>query len=158
MQPAIERMRAFWHASLLNKMVFLSLIGLLCCCCPLALATPNNEQSTAQSPLQATEPSQPTQHTQATRPPQPTQPPPGYVTRTDYRDQWAFTVDEGTIQCLPGNHVVLQTRQGVYALNGTASGSGRYKPLEEIWLPNPSIPGTKISVGPFITIGTSLCQ
>jgi len=46
----------------------------------------------------------------------------------------------------------------VYALNGNASDSKKYRGLFKIWKENPEIPGTRIPVGDIISRGLKLCR
>lgn len=74
--------------------------------------------------------------------------------KQEFGDSWAFTVDKGVIENIKGA-VIIRYENAEYALNGVASSRG-YNDVSEIWLDNPNIQGTKISIGTFITIGNSL--
>jgi hypothetical protein len=81
----------------------------------------------------------------------------------DYGEAWPFTGEEMHLLCMPGNAVVASDPETgrMYPLNGTASGQATrlgLEPLGAVWLDNPEIPGTKISVGPFIERGLALCK
>ncbi|RHW21709.1 DUF2511 domain-containing protein [Pseudomonas jilinensis] len=93
-----------------------------------------------------------------------TQAKPGIVliSEEDFGDRWPFTQPEMHLTCLPGNAVVvMDVNSGVmYPVNGVANGKAQQmgmESLQTIWLENPNIEGTKISVGPIIEQGLSLC-
>ncbi|MCU0540742.1 MAG: YebY family protein [Oscillatoriaceae cyanobacterium Prado104] len=44
-----------------------------------------------------------------------------------------------------------------YALNGTASGSGYFSPIDSIQKPDPTNPPAKKDIGPLISEGLKLC-
>lgn len=82
-----------------------------------------------------------------------------YISAKDFNEPYPFTVD-GFLECDSAKAIVLKANGNIYPINGTAK--TRYqtlaKPLDEIWKDNPSIPGTKISVGEVISAGQKLCQ
>jgi hypothetical protein len=84
-------------------------------------------------------------------------------TSAEYGNKWAFTVDNGELDCIPNvpgersGDVILKTDQGTYAINGSAMGKGIYKDLEEIWRDDPNNPGAKISVSDVIDSGLDIC-
>jgi len=90
------------------------------------------------------------------------------VTETEYGDKWPFTVPEGIIYYEPVPYpnpkvklAILTFKVGdkIYALNGLASSRIKqrgYLKIDEIWKPDPEIPGTKISVSPIIDRGLKL--
>lgn len=86
---------------------------------------------------------------------------PGYVNREVYGDDWAFTVEEGVIECRAGDRVVLVHEGNVYAMNGLALGAAEsegWLPIQTIWRDNPVGPGPKIDLTPFINLGLELCK
>lgn len=88
--------------------------------------------------------------------------PRGYIARGMLSAEWPFTVDAGTLECetLAGDaqSVTFVVGDKTYAVNGIAKGTGQYLPLEEIWADDPSIPGTKVNIGPIIDHGLALCR
>ncbi len=46
------------------------------------------------------------------------------VHRSDFGSSWPFTVDSGTLKCLEGDAIVIETGRGTYALNGLAMQAG----------------------------------
>jgi hypothetical protein len=81
------------------------------------------------------------------------------ITAAEYGAEWPFTVNEGTLMCLPPGAVILKTRQGMYNINGLAmSHYERNKDIREIWKPDPKIPGMKIYLGDITNRGLKLCK
>lgn len=84
------------------------------------------------------------------------------ITRKEYGDAWPFTLDELQLFCLQGAVIVSNVDTGdSYPINGVASGRAdtlRLFPLEQIWRDNPEIAGTKVSVGPLIERGLTMCE
>jgi hypothetical protein len=84
-------------------------------------------------------------------------------TSAESGNKWAFTVDNGELDCIPdvpgerSGDVILKTDQGTYAINGSAMGKGIYKDLEEIWRDDPNNPGAKVPVGDVIDSGLDIC-
>lgn len=77
-------------------------------------------------------------------------------------DPWPYSVT-GDVLCINQDaqmqHVVLRSSDGqVYAINGTAQSSGKYLDPHHLWMDNPAIPGTKISVRNVISRGLELCR
>lgn len=94
-------------------------------------------------------------------PPAATATPPGYVQQEDYGKAWAFTVDEGVIECRTGNRVVFVSEGKTYALNGLARGWAErmgWLDIDQIWRDNPDGITPKIDISPFIELGLSLCN
>ena len=81
----------------------------------------------------------------------------GEVTREEYGDDWPFTVDSGRLECWRGPSAVFVTGGNVYQLNGMASQMG-HASIDPIWRDSPSIPGTKVSLGPMIQRALKLCD
>jgi hypothetical protein len=79
------------------------------------------------------------------------------IRRTEYGSQWPFVVDSGVLACKSGIAAVFITGTATYALNGPAMSMG-YSSIDAILLPNPEIPGLKISVGPIVSRGVALCS
>lgn len=79
-------------------------------------------------------------------------------------DAWPLTVDSGTLSCLETGSdartelaVVFTTESGrQYALNGTASNTGRYHSLTEIWADN-RLTGEPKDATTLIGTGLRLC-
>lgn len=81
----------------------------------------------------------------------------------DFGNDWPFTFDEGYVACHAGNAVtVMDAESGrMYPLNGAAKGKANslgLDDLEAVWLDNPEIAGTKISVSAVIEKGLQLCR
>jgi hypothetical protein len=76
------------------------------------------------------------------------------VIASEFGDSWPFTVSKGVILNI-GYAVVFRYGNLEYGLNGVSTSRG-YEKLEEIWADNPTIPGTKISIGSMINIGLNL--
>lgn len=79
------------------------------------------------------------------------------VTRDSMGESWPLTVDQAHVECLDGRLAVVHANGMTYALNGTAKSRG-YPAVDPIWRANPSIPGTKISIGPLIDIALKQCK
>jgi len=54
------------------------------------------------------------------------------VSRETYGSDWPFTVVSGELDCPQPGAVVFRSGGKVYALNGTAASTGKYRPIEEI--------------------------
>ncbi len=81
--------------------------------------------------------------------------------RADFGDRWPFTVEQGYVMCVSGSAVVFRANDATYAINGQASGMAArngFRPAEDIWRENPSIPGTRINIKPVIDAGLALCE
>ena len=73
---------------------------------------------------------------------------------------WPLTVPTAMLPCAPGPAAIVETPDGQrFQLNGVAS-QPRYnaQQLEEIWLTNPEIPGTRINIGPMLDRAVMLCD
>ncbi|RYJ44542.1 DUF2511 domain-containing protein [Flavobacterium beibuense] len=84
-------------------------------------------------------------------------------TKNTFSGQWPFSVNEVEVFCRPYKEVYCKTEDGtIYALNGSAKSASRddskVKEIENIWLDNPQIPGTKIPYSDFISEGLKLCE
>ena len=72
------------------------------------------------------------------------------VTKEQYEEEWAFTVDKGYVYST-GQAAIFKTGGVEYQLNGVARMKG-YKPIDPMRRDNPDILGTKINIGPFIDL------
>jgi hypothetical protein len=82
------------------------------------------------------------------------------VSRSDFGSSWPLTVDSGTLRCegQKGAGAVVINADGTdYAVNGTAKGQG-YADIDPVWADDPELAGLKISIGPLIDRGLSLCK
>ena len=83
------------------------------------------------------------------------------ISRQEFGTDWPFTVDEGLLTCKGSGgvgEVVFTAKGASYAVNGVAKGTKRYRPIEDVWAENPSLPGTKKNIGPIIERGLRLCR
>lgn len=83
------------------------------------------------------------------------------ITKQEYGEAWAFTIDAGILSCKGSNGYgeVLFTANGKsYAVNGTAKGTKKYLPIDGIWAEDPEISGAKKNIDIFIEKGLKLCQ
>ena len=88
------------------------------------------------------------------------------ISETDFGSQWPFTVSKGKLNCegSSGMGAVTFTANGItYAVNGTAKAVAKkrntgWRDIDEIWKASPDIPGAKVSMGPIIEKGRSLCK
>ena len=86
------------------------------------------------------------------------------ISEPTFKGKWPFSVNEGVLECREFNlssdrklpMVLFHANGKIYGVNGTAS--TRFESIDEIWLDNPDIPGTKINVGPIIQEGLKLCN
>jgi hypothetical protein len=88
---------------------------------------------------------------------------PQLISADDYGAAWPFTVEEMHLSCFPGNAVVvMDSETGVmYPLNGIAQAKASalvLEPLDKLWRADPEIAGAKISLGPLIEQGLTLCK
>jgi hypothetical protein len=84
------------------------------------------------------------------------------ISAQEYGDAWPFTVEEVQLQCHPGMVLLVKDPQTghAYPINGAASARAQalnLQPLEHIWRPDPLIADAKISLGPVLNRGISLC-
>lgn len=82
------------------------------------------------------------------------------VTRNDFGKEWPLTVESGTLRC-DASSVTFESRGTTYAVNGTAQGrasSEGWTEIDAIWADDPSVPGTKINIGPLLNRGLELCE
>lgn len=83
------------------------------------------------------------------------------ITKEEYGEAWAFTVDEGTLSCsaFRGNvEVLLKANGKAYAVNGTAKETKKYAPIDDVWAADPKIIGAKKDISVFIEKGLKICQ
>lgn len=85
------------------------------------------------------------------------------VSAGDYGQDWPLTLDEVHLMCLDGDAVVASDPESgrMYPLNGTANAKAArlaLEPLAPIWRDDPAAPGAKLSVGPLIERGLTLCK
>ena len=85
------------------------------------------------------------------------------ITKSDYGSEWPLMVDKAELHC-EFNMVWVEAGGYAYPVNGSAIALlERLHPdlnirgIEPIWLPNPSIPGARVSIGPLIFDGLKLC-
>lgn len=78
------------------------------------------------------------------------------IERSQYGDSWPFSVDAGVLTCKESNQVVFVHNSDIYALNGAAKDSGKYRPIDSIWVVNSS--GSKADLSGIISKGLSLCK
>ena len=71
-----------------------------------------------------------------------------------FERDWPFTVEEGT---LAYHTVTFMTDDALYALNGLALTRELGVDPDPIWLDNPDVEGFKVSIGPLIDLGLTLC-
>lgn len=85
----------------------------------------------------------------------------GNVSSDEFGADWPLTVDSGDLSCEGSNGfgaVVFTDPDGnEYGVNGVAAGQG-YSPIDPIWKDDPELAGLKISIGPLIDRGLSLCK
>lgn len=86
------------------------------------------------------------------------------ISRNEYGDNWPYTIPEGILNCevrMAGGYkkldVTLTYNGETYAINGSARGSAKYRPLEEIWKDDPRYPGSKVPDPGIVQRGTALC-
>ena len=82
------------------------------------------------------------------------------VSKAKFGKRWPFKVKPGVLRCdgSGGVGAVTFSANGKsYALNGIAKQQGA-PPVDPIWRNNPSIPGTKVDIGPMIERGLKLCK
>lgn len=83
------------------------------------------------------------------------------VSRQDLGSDWPLTVDRGTLKCEGSRGVgqaTITVNGTTYYVNGLAKQTNKYRPLEEIWAPNPSIPGARMDAGKLTELALALCK
>lgn len=85
----------------------------------------------------------------------------GNVSSDEFGSKWPLTVDSGDLRCEGsqgfGSVVFTDPDGNEYGVNGVAVGQG-YPPIDPIWKDDPELAGLKISIGPLIDRGLSLCK
>jgi hypothetical protein len=80
-----------------------------------------------------------------------------HISRFTFHGAWPFTVDRGTLACLPIDQVIFTAPDGTtYGVNGTARDHG-YPDITPIWRKDPTVPGTRVYSGDVIDAGLALC-
>lgn len=88
------------------------------------------------------------------------------IKKDSFSGEWALAVDGGILEC-EDQAVSFTAPDGqVYALNGFGQAYSKNKGLDwhsitpesEIWLDNPDIPGTKVSISNMLNAGLELCE
>lgn len=169
----MQRLRAYWRSGWISKLVLLvaGSGALVMGCCVLGLTIgalaprPAATQATAapaaaQPTIEEAEPTA-TPTEKPTAAPAPTAAPTDRrtVRKADYGDAWPFTVESGIVRCVaPRNEVVFSSGGKAYAVNGTAKANDLYADIGSIWKDDPTIAGAKISIGPILDLGLSLCS
>jgi hypothetical protein len=83
------------------------------------------------------------------------------ISKSDFGDDWPFTVEEGLLSCKGGDGfgaVIFSSNGITYAVNGIAKGRKIYNNIEAIWADNPAVPGLKKNIGIIIDRGLKLCK
>lgn len=78
------------------------------------------------------------------------------IFKSDFGDSWPFTVERGVLGCEDKRYPYFETMYGTYWLTGMRKPS--YKDVAEIWLDNPNIAGTKISLSNVIDEALKMCN
>ena len=83
------------------------------------------------------------------------------VTKAQYTEFWAFTVESGTLKCLNATgrrkgEAVIDINGTTYALNETAENAG-HTPVDVIVAENPNFEGVKINYFKFLEIAEEQC-
>ena len=80
------------------------------------------------------------------------------IDSAQFGEAWPFTIIHGTLSCTGYREVLFSVGSTSYALNGAAREHMQYRQeINEIWRPDPKYSGSRISVGPLIDRGLSLC-
>ena len=81
------------------------------------------------------------------------------LVNSDCVDPWPLSVEEGLVQCSDSLAITFWPSEGdgtIHQLNGQATQEG-YELIDSIWLDNPDIPGTKVSLTALLKVGQTLC-
>lgn len=80
------------------------------------------------------------------------------VSSDQFGDAWPLTVRSGVVDCLDSFSAVFRHGGTIYQLNGIASSRG-YTKINPIWRdhPNPLITGSKVNIGPLISLALEQC-
>ena len=66
------------------------------------------------------------------------------VSSDDFIEEWPFTIENGSVQCLDGYVVVFNANGKTYALNDAAKVTGDFENITEITRLDTNYPGRKI--------------
>lgn len=77
------------------------------------------------------------------------------VSRSQFGEEWPFTVEEGVLRGRGWGSVTFKARGEEYAVNGVAKGQG-FKDIDAIWATDPET-GLKKNIGTIIVRGLELC-
>ncbi len=78
------------------------------------------------------------------------------VSRAAYGSEWPFTVDSGTVDCVPPDAAIFRAGETTYQLNRVARDSG-FAPIHPIWRDDPDRPGQRMSVTALIDLALQQC-
>jgi len=81
------------------------------------------------------------------------------LVNSDCVDPWPLSVEEGLVQCSDSLAITFWPSEGdgtIHQLNGQATQEG-FEPIDSIWLDNPRVAGTKVSLSQLLSVGRSLC-
>lgn len=68
-----------------------------------------------------------------------------FITEGEFDEEWPFTVNNGRIECLGDDYVIVFISDGArYALNEAARATEKYKDIEEIVKYDENYPGKQI--------------
>lgn len=84
--------------------------------------------------------------------------PPGFMSRTEFGEDWPLTVESGTVACLRPSIVVFYAEGVTYAINGVAQSTDEYADIRPIWRDHPIVEGLKVSIAPILERGLALCE
>lgn len=127
----------------------------------LAPAQPARTESAARATAPVTPSATITETATMTKTPIATTRPRGYVHRDDYGDAWPFTVDDGIVDCEPGDRIVFRVGRITYAVNGLAQSWAEqegYADIRPIWRDDPKGQLPKVSIHSIILLGMELCR
>jgi len=84
------------------------------------------------------------------------------VSQTQFGDEWPLILTEGRVSCVwfPGRRKIvtfIAPDGKEYSLNGQASSSGYFLPIDSIHKPDPTNPPAKKSIVVLISEGLKLC-
>lgn len=83
------------------------------------------------------------------------------VSSTSVSYEWPLTVESGELECLRGSAVVFHGGGNTWAVNGAAQARD-YPEIDPIWRDHPDPPGgvegLKVSIGPLLDHGLTLCE
>lgn len=81
------------------------------------------------------------------------------LSAAEFGGSWPLTVDAALLYCPQPNAPMLDTAQGLVALNGVAAGMGGKMLAADspMWKDSPGGDGIKVSMGPLIERALALC-